>query len=216
LREFLRGRRYSVTETPAPSGPRHPIAPRDAWPAAVRGSRRRARRYVDHQQHAAALYLVRKALESRVRYRDPDQTRHPDAEEDAEPDQQQHAGVVDAPITQRDERQPHGNEPAHDAADDTSQQRAVADVGLLQHRRLVQLGEIDAAPRQEMHVPVLDPREQKIVRASSALSTSGNIRRALRRIWLSWHAPSDAMIDGRRTSSSRTAAWPRGRDGETE
>jgi hypothetical protein len=58
-------------------------------------------------------------------------------------------------------------EPAHDAADDTSQQRAVADVGLLQHRCLVQFREIDAAPRQEMHVPVLDAREQKIVRASS-------------------------------------------------
>jgi hypothetical protein len=56
---------------------------------------------------------------------------------------------------------------AAEGADAQANPRAVQQIGLHEVARLVQLGEIGAATGEEMHVPVLDPGEQQVIRGAA-------------------------------------------------
>jgi hypothetical protein len=71
--------------------------------------------------------------------------------------------VLEVEALDRELREQPGGERAQEAAQEQTPSRGVANVGLLKHRCFVQLAEIGAAAREEVHMAVLDAGKQQIV-----------------------------------------------------
>src|SRR5256885_11107010 len=121
------------------------------------------RRHVHHQQDLAGVDVLLEKLEPRVRHRHRHETRRPRSEDRADNGCDQHRDKLQRdPLRWREIDVDADQKPAHTAKYE-SQLGPMHRVGLLQIIRFMQLAQGHPSLGEEMHVPILYPREQQIV-----------------------------------------------------